>query len=291
VRLRALAIAAGLLLSAGFLNPSPAAGAPVHNGLEPDLRRELSVTSVDARVPVVVRLRDRADLSGLPTGRAARNEAVVRRLQRVSDTTQEALIRRVRTLESEGEVAEVSPLWVFNAVALTATPAAVAELAARPEVAVVVRDEELIAPAVGAQINVESVTAPALWSLSARGAGVVIATLDTGVEVTHPDLASQFRGGTNSWFNPYSQFPTPNPEPDYPFDVSGPRHGHNRGHGRPERHRCGAGRQVHRCQDLPKRRLRHRLRRAPGLPVGPGPGRQSRHRGRPHHRQQLVEPV
>ena len=42
----------------------------------------------------------------------------------------------------------------------------------------------------------------------------MVANLDTGVDATHPDLATQWRGGTNSWYDPYGQHSTP-------FDPNG----------------------------------------------------------------------
>ncbi|MBD3782199.1 MAG: S8 family serine peptidase [Micrococcales bacterium] len=37
------------------------------------------------------------------------------------------------------------------------------------------------------------------------GTGVVVASLDSGVGLANPDLAASYRGGTNSWFDPYGQ--------------------------------------------------------------------------------------
>jgi subtilisin family serine protease len=39
--------------------------------------------------------------------------------------------------------------------------------------------------------------------------------MDTGVDVSHPDLASQWRGGANSWFDPHGEHPA------IPTDVNG----------------------------------------------------------------------
>ncbi len=63
--------------------------------------------------------------------------------------------------------------------------------------------------------NLAVVQAPPLWSLGWRGQGVVVASLDTGVDVTHPDLAASWRGGANSWFDPFNEHPA------LPSDANG----------------------------------------------------------------------
>ena len=56
--------------------------------------------------------------------------------------------------------------------------------------------------------------APALWAQGVNGQGITVATLDTGVDLTHPELAGRYRGGSNSWFDPYGQHASP-------MDISG----------------------------------------------------------------------
>ena len=63
--------------------------------------------------------------------------------------------------------------------------------------------------------NVSLVNAPALWSLGYRGSGVVVANMDTGVDVSHPDLSTRWRGGADSWYDPNGEHPTT------PTDVNG----------------------------------------------------------------------
>jgi subtilisin family serine protease len=58
--------------------------------------------------------------------------------------------------------------------------------------------------------------APDLWALGVRGQGIVVANLDTGVDVTHPALAGNWRGGSNSWYDPTTATPT-----SYPVDGNG----------------------------------------------------------------------
>lgn len=169
---------------------------------------------------VIVKLRTQADLAGLPGGgRRARLDALVSRLQ----TTAAAQQARLRTLlaerRREGLVARVRPLWVVDAIAVTAAPSVIDELRARPEVAGVTGDGTFAAPA-GAgtgtpEPNLATIGAPDVWSTGDTGQGVVVASLDTGVDIAQPELAARWRGGTNSWFDPYGEHPTT------PTDVSG----------------------------------------------------------------------
>jgi subtilisin family serine protease len=57
--------------------------------------------------------------------------------------------------------------------------------------------------------NLQVIGATDLWSHGVTGQGLVVANLDTGVDMTDPDLAASFRGGSNSWFDPYGQHATP----------------------------------------------------------------------------------
>jgi len=54
-----------------------------------------------------------------------------------------------------------------------------------------------------------------MWASGFTGRGVVVASLDSGVDAYHPDLGPRWRGGTDSWFDPYGQ------HPDMPVDMTG----------------------------------------------------------------------
>ncbi len=52
------------------------------------------------------------------------------------------------------------------------------------------------------QTNLYQVGVESVWANGYKGQGVVIAILDSGVDVKHASLKDSWRGGTNSWFDP-----------------------------------------------------------------------------------------
>lgn len=214
--------AAGVLLTGLVIcGAAPANARPTDTGTQPRLSAALAGAlarlPADGTVRVIVTLRAPADLGSLPTGgRAARLRAVIHRLKADADGSQTALRARLRVLGAQGDVSEETPLWVTNAVAVTASARAVRELATRPDVASVVPDAITVQPvAAAAEPNIARVGAPDLWAAGQTGQGVVVATLDSGVDLANPDLAARWRGGSNGWFDPYGEHPID------PVDLSG----------------------------------------------------------------------
>jgi bacillopeptidase F len=181
--------------------------------LDAPLRHALTTADTTAEIPVIVTLNNQVkpgDFRHLAEGRQRRN-AVIRALRQQSEESQ----RELRRFLKAGGVRQLKPLWIINGLAFPATPELIAALEARPEVAEIRLDGTIPAPApvrraaAVSEWNIDAVAAPPLWNLDVTGAGVVVASLDTGVDPLHLDLAGKFRGGPGDWFDPYNQHAAP----------------------------------------------------------------------------------
>lgn len=63
--------------------------------------------------------------------------------------------------------------------------------------------------------NLTLIGAPVAWAQGITGQGVVVALLDTGVDMSQAGLAQRWRGGAGGWLDPYHQ------HPDGPVDLNG----------------------------------------------------------------------
>ncbi|MEV0001208.1 S8 family serine peptidase [Micromonospora sp. NPDC050980] len=167
---------------------------------------------------LLVVLREQADLTGLPAGvpgragRDARAAEVYRRLVATADRTQGDLRRTLTRLGLDP-----TPYYLVNAISTDGGPAVRAWLAGRPEVGRVLVDQRVrplpaAAPPArgdtpapdGPTWNVKLIGADRVWSeLGVTGAGVVVGSSDSGVDGRHPALAAGFRGGDDSWYDPW----------------------------------------------------------------------------------------
>jgi len=136
-------------------------------------------------------------------------------------TTAEHGQRDVRLLLQRKKIKDVKTLWAVNSVALQARPEVIYELTGHPDVESIQldralhKDQILLQSFAPPQPNIIQVGASDLWPASYHGQGAVIALMDTGGDANHPDLAGTWRGGTNSWLDPY------NVHPLLPFDADG----------------------------------------------------------------------
>ncbi|GAB4459501.1 MAG: hypothetical protein Kow0070_14590 [Anaerolineales bacterium] len=189
--------------------------------IAPAVQARLASLQQDETITVIVQLRQQAKLPpGKNIGRAEQATGVIDALKVTAEKTQGAVKNLLETKKSQGRVQSYTPFWIFNGFSVTATADAIQELASHPDVLSITPDQLDIVPASlspalsNPEANITLVNAPALWSKGYTGQGVVVASMDSGVSLSHSALATRWRGGSNSWFDPYGQHPTP-------ADVSG----------------------------------------------------------------------
>jgi subtilisin family serine protease len=192
--------------------------------INPALQTRLSSQAPNDWVSVIVILSEQTNVKAI--GGRNRNERLrnlIIALQNTANRTQVNLRSILSGLKNSGDVSSYTPLWIINAIVVTGNQAAINALANQPEVQSIVLDQTIPGPprtseslsSSAAEQNLIVANAPSLWSLGYSGQGIVVANMDTGVDYTHPDLSAQWRGGSNSWYDPYGQHPTT------PTDLNG----------------------------------------------------------------------
>lgn len=184
-----------------------------------ELTERMASANADTAIPVIIRLEDQTEIgNGNAVGRAASKLAEL--LQENAHASQ-GLLRAM--LRAKG-IQKIVSLWIINGLAVELTPDQISAFAAHPNVKSIVLDETIAAPVPpqpaetsgsGATWdNLSAIGADALWSQGIDGTGVVVAAMDTGVDVRHADLSSSWRGGGNSWYDPHKKTTAP-------YDPSG----------------------------------------------------------------------
>jgi CSLREA domain-containing protein len=175
--------------------------------IDPAVWTTLDTLRADEQITVIVTLREQASVAS--AGAHDQNSLIQQR--EFAADSQARLEPLLESRRSQGTVSRVIPFWIFNGFSVTATPAVIRELSNQPDVLTIAPDavELSLAQGGGVEANLAGVNAPALWGLGWQGQGVVVADLDTGVDLSHSELASRWRGGANSWFDPYGQRASP----------------------------------------------------------------------------------
>jgi len=166
-------------------------------------------------------MADQADLNGLNAigDRPARLRATYQRLVQHAERTQAPLRESLDRLGLSYQ-----PYYLVNAVLVDGGPVVRRWLAGRSDVDRVLLDQRLrplpepapvgrgsSAPPGGSPLwNVQLLGADRVWrEFGVTGTGIVIGSSDSGVDGGHPALRDGFRGGNDSWYDPWNGSPVP----------------------------------------------------------------------------------
>jgi subtilisin family serine protease len=199
--------------------------------VDPQISADLAADAGD-QATFIIFLADQADLSAAYSisNWAARGEYVVRTLRGHAEATQ----RDLRSLLVARGM-DFTPLWIVNALVARGDSQDVAALARRAEVAELRANHvaELDAPAPAPIVqqgnlncapdadnvcwNIARVGASRAWAnFGVRGAGITVASIDSGVRFDHAALLGQYRGNRGgtidhnyNWFDVYGDSASP----------------------------------------------------------------------------------
>lgn len=227
---RWLAGAAGTaLVVAGLTTSGLATAAPHTDSADDKVHADVTETlQADGSADVWVQLADRADLSAAAgMGWQERGQFVYSSLREHAAASQAEL---VADLDAQG--VDYQTYWINNTIFIEDADAGlVGSLAADAQTLSIGPDftpyliEPVTAAATNAPLAVEwgvaDIGADEIWdTYGTTGEGIVIGTLDTGVEYTHPALNASYRG-TETGNHDYNWFDSGSVDSDIPVDPHG----------------------------------------------------------------------
>jgi subtilisin family serine protease len=181
------------------------------SGEDDPLDGTAATTVVDPSSLVIASFSATADLSdvGAQGDRAAQGAWVIDQLRTTASTSQADAV----ALADEAGVASTS-YWITNVLVFEGDQALADAVAELPGVATVYVEPihpsaasadlpAAPAPGDGPTWNVSAVGAPAAWDASpaVTGTSATIGIIDTGIDATHPALASSWQAAGSSWFD------------------------------------------------------------------------------------------
>jgi subtilisin family serine protease len=228
-------------------------GEPHQAGVDARLAGALAQASGQESIPALVILAQQPDPQGhlaraqmSRSSKQDRGHALYAYLTDFARTTQAPL----RAMLDEAGVS-YRPFYIINAIQVTGDAGMIQRLRSQPEVQRVLLDQPFpgIAPmpmeppiwplspytlrsmgqTVSAPYGIHDTNAPQVWEMGYRGAGIVIASQDTGVDWTHAALRPNYRGWdaesetadhVYSWYDPWGTEARSrcDPDPQVPCD-------------------------------------------------------------------------
>ena len=210
--------------------------------IDENLQDKMNEVGPNGTVSALIYMDDQVDIKSLSDSisrerftRSARHELVVETLQNVATDSQRSIVKSLTSLQRNNLVENVQPFWIANVIRIEARPEVITTLAKRDDVGHIYLNYEieLSRPVEMGEVEegnenrgavengITAIRATEVWDMGFTGEGVLVATLDTGVDGSHEALASRWAGlrpeysGHPEWafLDPYTY------NHNFPFDA------------------------------------------------------------------------
>ena len=169
--------------------------------ISPQLQAQLEKAGADGEVTAIVKMKESARIQM----HRGDGQAVMSMLRETKRVSQAPLVRFLKSENVMPKVRRIRQFWLDNIMLVRAAPEVIEQIAARPDVERVFENftltlppmEESDRPLLQQSQNqlwdsIDKIGAKQVWSsYGIDGTGVVIGGIDTGVDISHPDLTGK----------------------------------------------------------------------------------------------------
>ncbi len=187
--------------------------------IHPSLEEKLSTLDQGNMIRVIVHMENQADLSQLP-----KNFLKQRKIEFLQEYVRNNQADLLHDLASYcDEVQGIQSYWIFNGLVLSATKEVICSIASRDDVDYMIDDyrvllnkdaisERQITMSRVPEWNIQQIKADSCWGTGYDGTGIIIGSMSTGVDTSHPALQGKWLVG--GWYDAVNGQP-------YPYDDQG----------------------------------------------------------------------
>jgi len=178
-------------------------------GITDSLRLKMDSAAPGEMIRAIVEFKDIADI----VRHVGDAPNLIADLKETARASQKELKPYLEKLKSDGAIKDFHAFWISNIISVEAPPEVIKEIEKfegvreiRPDEIVYLSDPvetEAIETQDSYEWNVSKVRAPEVWALGITGQGVLVGSIDTGIEADHPDLIGKIRP-ENNFYDPYN---------------------------------------------------------------------------------------
>lgn len=118
----------------------------------------------------------------------------------------------LKFLAQQRDVAHIKSYWLFNGLSFTATKKVILEMIRRDDIDYIIDDFSIqiqVPEKVSSrepEWNIQKIIVDSCWNIGFDGTGVIVGTMDTGVDIFHPALQGKWAG---AWYDAVNNQPDP----------------------------------------------------------------------------------